>query len=109
MSWLKKISQNFDIENGNGLGLTYLDFGHTPDDISWVYTNGEITTHQGPHQEGIQKGIYNNYYSRGTFAGRYEPETGILTIYGEKTLSIPSVVLDALYEKFNWITKVYTF
>lgn len=117
MNWLQKIAQlNEDDEHNKA--VHYFSIGHgefdeevgfEPKYIVWtcIYGNIETDPDGGTHGSIWGHGVLNK-----TYKGRYEPETGRLSIVkpeGKEYYPIPSVVMQGLREKFPYITKVIEF
>lgn len=130
MNWLQKIAQDSEYDQA----VQYFDIGHgdyneevgfEPKYIVWAYIGGRIEVGPEGYGDGVIQesdadlpggGTHGSLWGHGTtnrtYKGRYEPETGRLSIVSpahKQYSSIPSVVMQALYDKFSYITKVVKF
>ena len=115
MNWLYKLCQ----ENDFSKAYQYFDIGHgdynkkvgfEPKYLVWVYTGGSIEV--GPESEGTHGSLWSHEFSSRTYKGRYEPETGRLSIVkpsGREMYDVPEVVMDVLRWKFKNIGKISVF
>jgi hypothetical protein len=131
LNWLIKICQSNE-ESDFSEAEHYFSIGHgdfneqvgfAPDYIVWAYINGDIQTGQlgtgdqfGNEMDSVSGGTHGSLWGHEitskTYKGRYEPDTGRLSIVkpaGHQYRAIPSVVMDALYNKFDNIVEVIEF
>jgi hypothetical protein len=92
------------------------ELGADPDYIVWALINGKIETSKkiksGGKIDATHGTIWGHQVTDNTFKGRYEPQTGRLSIVKPERLRIygvHSTVMDLLRRKFKYITKVYEF
>ena len=121
MNWLQKISQSYldighrDEEYAFGNDFFNKDINKIPDFVLWVFANGDLETSSvNPQDKGGGDSRHATWSpdSSQYYSGRYEPETGRLSV--SKPISkhfypIPSALLQLLREKLGFISKVYEF
>ena|SRR5208283_5392163 len=79
--------------------------GLEPDFIVWAFLDGEIKT----GKDGTHGSLWGHQRCDKTYKGRYEPETGRITIVSPNLHKAPQWLLDMLHKKFRYITKLYEF
>jgi len=132
MNWLQKTCQSDQTLQDKaeqyfsiGHGDYDEEVGFEPKYIVWAYIGGRIEVGPEGYGEGVIQesdedlphggthgGLWGHDVTGRTYKGRYEPETGRLSIVkppGKEYYSIPDVVMQALYHKFKNITKVVEF
>lgn len=85
------------------------ELGFEPKFIVWTYLNGHIETDDSGGTHGLKWG---HDVAGKTFKGRYEPETGRLSIVrpsGRESETVPEIVMEALYAKFDFIKDISVF
>lgn len=113
------------IEDSQSDAELYFSIGHgdfddesglEPKYIVWTYLDGRIKTskkYQGgekPKSVGTHGILWGHDRVNLTYKGRYEPQTGRLSVVvPQKGQQIPSWLMDALQQKFKYITKVFEF
>lgn len=135
MNWLHKIARQDPVVQERGQDASqYFSIGHgdfdeevgfEPKYVVWAYLDGRIE--HGPEgygdgviQEseedlpggGTHGALWGHEVTTRTYKGRYEPETGRLSIVKPKErefYDVPDIVMRALYDKFPNITKVVVF
>lgn len=120
MNWYTKLSQEI-IEYP--VGTHYTDIGHEEQqgkppkrpNLMWIYCNGEILVEE-ENEESMGHGeAFGNLYQKSSYAGRYEQDTGNLSIVaiGENRYilrhRIPSSLMHRLKQKFPNINNIYIF
>ncbi len=121
MNWLQRICQSDPDRAVQYFSVGHGDFdeeaGFEPKYIVWAYIGGRIEVGAESSGDGIEDGgthgaLWGHDITNRTYKGRYEPETGKLSIVkpaGKEHYHIPDVVMQALYNKFANITKVIEF
>ena len=136
MNWLQRLATKpqtdfVDITDGedaarSAAAMTYYSIGHgelneesgqEPKYLAWVYLDGIVqTTNIGDPQLETYCDTHGMKWGHDkcnqTYKGRYEPETGRLSIIipeKHKFRDVPNVIMADLYRKFPNITKVTIF
>ena len=101
---------NSDDDAASKSAELYFSVGHGGYDedesyIVWALINGEIeTTDSGTHGTAWGHNITDR-----TWKGRYEPDTGKLSIVSPNHHKAPQHLMDLLHSEFKYITQVYEF
>jgi len=134
MNWLQKLCQTTSDDTSHAtsraeeyFGIGHGDFseesGFEPAYIVWAYINGQIEVGPLSHGEGaIEEDdslsssthgtLWGHHITDKTYKGRFEPETGRLSIVkpaGREMFQVPQSVLDALNAKFGFIGRITVF
>jgi hypothetical protein len=106
---------------GVGHGDFSEEHGHSPKFVVWAIINGELQVSEptDPEEEGEDFGggethgtLWGHDVTNRGFKGRYEPETGRLTIVKPERLrhrEVPDAIMQQLESKFKNITEVRLF
>lgn len=130
MNWLQKIAYDVEEDEAFNKAEQYFAIGHGDFNEEtgiqssfqvWVFLNGEIQTSDvikinkrtgNPVGGGTHGSLWGHDACNRTYKGRYEVETGILSIVkpcGKEKFPIPQFVQDALHEAFPYITRIAEF
>lgn len=124
MNWLQKIAQDELEYFSIGHGDYDEEVGFEPKYIVWAYLYGRIKHGPESYGEGViqesdeelPSSTHGTLWGHGvtdkTYKGRYEPETGRLSIVkpsGTEQEPVPGRVMRALYQTFSRITEVFEF
>ena len=132
MNWFQKISKGMSDDEETAQAEHYFSIGHgdydeetgtEPTYIVWAYVDGHIEAGPLSHGEALIREddslmgsthgtLWGHDVTDRTYKGRYEPETGRLTIVKPKhreMYQIPQFLMDALHEKFDFIKSVSVF
>lgn len=133
MNWLQRTCQ-LDPDALYDKAVQYFSIGHgdydeevgfEPKYIVWTYIEGRIEVGPEGYGDGVIQesdedlpdggthgSLWGHEIADRTYKGRYEPETGRLSIVkpvGKEHNHVPSVIMQALYNEFTNITKVVEF
>lgn len=129
MNWLQKIAQSEQADAEHYFSIGHGDYdeevGFEPKYIVWAYIGGSIEIGPEGYGDGVIQesdedlpdggthgSLWGHNITNKTYKGRYEPETGRLSIVkpsGKEYYSVPSIVMQALHNRFRNITKVMEF
>ncbi len=120
MNWLQKACQQSEIQDAEhyfsiGHGDYNEEHGAEPDYVVWAYINGRVETsgvsemdpETGSEIEGgggTHGSIWGHHITERTYKGRYEPQTGRLSIVkpaGTEYREVPDVLMSELYRVFD--------
>lgn len=127
MNWLQRTCQSD--QDALDKAVQYFSIGHgdfseevgfEPKYIVWAYIRGRIEVGPEGYGEsnedlpdgGTHGSLWGHNITNRTYKGRYEPETGRLSIVkpaGKEHYHVPSVVMQALYSTFSDIREVVEF
>ena len=120
MNWYKKaqlVTEKRDISN-------YYDIGHSGEggredlakNYMWIYNNGRVEVVEETEDNPVHNTAFPNINIEKIYSGRYEPDTGNLSIiipYSFKIQrmrrEVPNMVLRALRSVFPNIKQVHVF
>lgn len=91
------------------------DFGGSPKYYVWAFLDGKIKTGTLGREDkdgGTHGSLWGHDRMGKTYKGRYEPETGVVSVVNPDHRigrSVPQFLIDALYNRFHYITNIFVF